>query len=73
MNMIETGDLANVPRYKVFHVGRNFLLGCLALTFLRMRKLDKAHYRDWGYNCSTLYLQLKTLHEAAQAGGVELL
>ena len=44
MNMTETRYFANAPRYKFCHIGRTFLLECLALTFMRMRKFDKAHY-----------------------------
>ena len=44
MNIIETGDFANAPRYQVYHIVVNNLLEYLALTFLLMRMFDKAHY-----------------------------
>ena len=44
MNRIESRYFNNAPRYKFYHIGRNFLLGRLALTFMRMRNFDKAHY-----------------------------
>ena len=44
MNMIETGDFANAPRYKVYHIVAICLIECLALTLLLLRMFDKAHY-----------------------------
>ena len=44
MNIIKTGNFANAPRYKVCDIVKNCLIECLALTFLLMKKFDKAHY-----------------------------
>ena len=44
MNRIETGPFANSSRYKVYHFVVISLLRYLAITFLMMRKPEKAHF-----------------------------
>ena len=66
MNMIETGDFANAPRYKVYHIVAICLIECLALTFLLMRMFDKAHYWATFALCSIVRNKGTISHPPAQ-------